>query len=82
MKHVLFSVVVPVPLSVLLFPFRFPIRFIVFAILFSRSASGNSDPASHSRLFSPIRITIRVCTFMYVSSSFPCRLKSAALKHY
>ena len=37
----------------------FLISFIIFALLFSLPPSRNSDPGSHSRLFSPLSTTVR-----------------------
>ena len=36
----------------------FPIPFFIFALLFSLPPSRNSDPGSHSRLFSPLTTTV------------------------
>ena len=44
----------------LFFSFSFPIPFIIFAPLFSLPPSPNSDPGSHSRLFSPPTYPLRL----------------------
>ena len=44
--------------------FFFPIPFIIFALLFSLPPSRNSDPGSHSRLFSPLPTTVPALRFL------------------
>ena len=61
-------------------PFFFSILFIIFALLFSLPPGRNSDPGSHSRLFSPPTHHYGSClAFLsreYFSSFFPRRLAS------
>ena len=64
------------------------IPFIIFALLFSLHPSRNSDPGSHSTLFSPLPTT--VCTVGALpflsredpSSFFPRRLASSCVRLY
>ena len=47
----------------LYYVYLFPIPFITFALLFSLPPSRNSDPGSHSRVFSPLPTTVRASHF-------------------
>ena len=66
--------------ELIVFYFGFPVPFIifVFALQFSLPPSRNSDPGSHSRLFSPFPTT--VCAFFFIARRlqplFPHRLVS------
>ena len=63
--------------ELIVFYFGFPVPFIifVFALQFSLPPSRNSDPGSHSRLFSPFPTT--VCAFFFYREKTSAPLPSS-----